>query len=167
MSRSRVALVRGENRYYNIRQALELLTDGVDKGPAHALSGKQRVLIKPNFVVSHMPLAATHTDAVRAVLDFVRARYDGPITIAEGPSVQPAAEAFRRYGYGTLAKAYDASLLDLNLDKSFPVEVYDRRLRPLRLDVARSVVDSDFRISVGPPKTHDVVMVTLSLKRLV
>ena len=103
MSRSRVALVRGDSRYRNIRQALNLLTDGVDRGLAQALSGKQRVLVKPNFVVTHMPLAATHTDAMRAVLDFVRAHYDGPITIAEGPSVQPAAEAFHRYGYGALA----------------------------------------------------------------
>ncbi|MEJ2734256.1 MAG: DUF362 domain-containing protein [Anaerolineae bacterium] len=167
MSRSRVALVRGENRYHNIRQALELLTDGVGKGPAQALCGKQRVLVKPNFVVTHMPLAATHTDAMRAVLDFVREHYDGPVTIAGGPSTQPAAEAFQRYGYRALAKAYDASLLDLNLDKPFPVKVYDHGLRPLRLDVARSVVDSDFRISVGPPKTHDVVMVTLSLKNMI
>jgi uncharacterized protein (DUF362 family) len=167
MSRSRVALVRGDSRYHNISQALELLAVGVDKGLAQVLSGKKRVLIKPNFVVTHRPLAATHVDAMQAVLDFVRAHYDGPITIAEGPSVQPAAEAFQCYGYEALATVYDASLLDLNLDEPFPVEVYDRRLRPLRLHVARSVIDSDFRISVGPPKTHDVVMVTLSLKNMI
>ncbi len=167
MSRSQVALVRGDSRYHNIRQALELLTEGVDKSLAQALADRQRVLIKPNFVVAHRSLAATHTDAMRAVLDFVRAHYDGPITIAEGPSTQPAAEAFQRYGYDALAKAYNASLLDLNLDAPFPVQVYDRRLRPLRLHMARSVIDSDFRISVGPPKTHDVVMVTLSLKNMI
>jgi uncharacterized protein (DUF362 family) len=167
MSKSRVALVRGDSRYHNINQALELLTVGVDKDPAQVLSGKQRVLIKPNFVVTHRPLAATHVDAVQAVLDFVRAHCDGSITIAEGPSVRPAAEAFQRYGYEALAKAYNASLLDLNRDRPFPVEVYDRRLRPLRLHLARSVMDSDFRISVGPPKTHDVVMVTLSLKNMI
>jgi uncharacterized protein (DUF362 family) len=48
-----------------------------------------------------------------------------------------------------------------------PVEVYDRHLRPLRLHLARSVVESDFRISVGPPKTHDVVILTLSLKNMI
>jgi len=45
--------------------------------------------------------------------------------------------------------------------------VYDWRLRPLRLHLARSVVESDFRISVGPPKTHDIVIVTLSLKNMI
>jgi uncharacterized protein (DUF362 family) len=160
-AKSRVALVRGDDRYGNIAQALELLSGSID------LSAKRQVLIKPNFVVTHRPLAATHVDAMRAVLDFVRARCDGPITIAEGPSVQTAAEGFRAYGYEPLTRAYDVSLMDLNRDEGYPVEVYDWRLRPLRLELARSVVESDFRISVGPPKTHDAVIVTLSLKNMI
>ncbi len=159
MSQCQVALVRGNDRHDNLTQALNRT--------AADLSDKQRVLIKPNIVVTHSPLATTHVDAVRAVLEFVRGRYDGPITIAEGPSMQPAAEGFHRYGYEALARAYGASLMDLNHDEPFPVDVYDWRLRPLRLYLARSVIESDFRISVGPPKTHDVVMVTLSLKNMI
>ncbi|MGD8903554.1 MAG: DUF362 domain-containing protein, partial [Anaerolineae bacterium] len=158
---SQVALIQGDVRYDNVRQALERVSSSL------ALSNKQRVLIKPNFVVTHRPLAATHIDAVRAVLDFVRERYDGPITIAEGPSVQPAAEGFAQFGYDSLIEFHGVTLADLNHDEPVPVEVYDWRLRPLRLHLARSVVDSDFRISVGPPKTHDVVIVTLSLKNLI
>jgi uncharacterized protein (DUF362 family) len=131
------------------------------------LTGKQRVLIKPNFVVARKPLAATHVDAVRAVLDFLRERYDGPITIAEGPAVAPASEAFRSYAYEPLIQAYGVQLADLNRDAAVLVTVYDWRLRPLQLHLARSVVDSDFRISVTPPKTHDVVIVTLSLKNMI
>jgi uncharacterized protein (DUF362 family) len=163
--RSKVALVQGDAapdaRYGNVRQALTLLSSNID------LTGKKQVLIKPNFVTTHRPLACTHADAVRAVLDFVRARYDGPLTIAEGPSVEPAADAFRLLGYEALAHAYDARLVDLNHDEPLPVDVYNWRLRPLRLHLARSVVESDFRISVGPPKTHDVVIVTLSLKNMI
>ncbi len=161
MSTSRVALIRGEDRYENVHGALAQIVANVD------LSGKERVLIKPNFVVSHKPLATTHPEAMRAVLEFVRARYDGPLTIAEGPSAEAASVAFQRYGYDELAQTYDATLLDLNHDEPVPVEVYDWRLRPLRLHLARSVVDSDFRISVGPPKTHDVVVATASLKNMI
>ena len=161
MPTSRVALIQGGNRYDNISQALDLIGSELD------LSDRRRVLIKPNFVVTHVPLAVTHEAAVRAVLDFLRARYDGKIVIAEGPSVERAAEGFRRYGYESLARTYDADLLDLNHDEAVPVQVYDWRLRPLRLHVARSVIESDFRISVGPPKTHDVVIVTLSLKNMI
>jgi uncharacterized protein (DUF362 family) len=158
---SRVALIHGDNRYDNILRALEQIASEVD------LSTKQRVLIKPNFVVTHKPLAATHIDAVRAVLDFLRARYKGTILIAEGPSFQPASEGFRCLGYEPVAQAYGATLLDLNHDEPCDVQVYDWQLRPMHLHLARSVVDSDFRISVGPPKTHDVVIVTLSLKNMI
>ena len=158
---SHVTLVQGDDRYDNIRQALAAISDNCD------LSAKRRVLIKPNFVVTHKPLAATHVDAVRAVLDFIRERYDGPINIAEGPSIQPAAEGFRLHGYEPLIESHGVTLADLNHDETVPVDVYDWKLRPLRLHLARSVVESDFRISVGPPKTHDIVIVTLSLKNMI
>ena len=87
-----------------------------------------------------------------------------PLTVAEGASVQPAAEGFDRVGYELLARTFDGTLVDLNHDEPWPVEVYDWRLRPLRLRVDRSMEGSDFCILVGPPKTHDVVIVTLSLK---
>jgi uncharacterized protein (DUF362 family) len=160
-SASRVALCRGDDRYDSVRAALALVADQID------LTGKQRVLIKPNFVVTNKPLAATHVDAVRAVLDFLRERYDGPITIAEGPAVAAASEGFRCYGYEPLVKAYGVELADLNHDAALPVIVYDWRRRPLQLHLARSIVESDFRISVTPPKTHDVVIVTLGLKNMI
>jgi uncharacterized protein (DUF362 family) len=161
MSKSQVALIRGEARYDNVRRCLELVAGDID------LSRKRRVLVKPNFVSTDTPLAATHVDAVRAVLDFVRARYDGPITIAEGPAMRPAAEGFCNYGYQPLAERPGVTLQDLNLDEPLEVMAYNWRLKPMHLHLARSVVDSDFRISVGPPKTHDMVIVTLSLKNMV
>jgi uncharacterized protein (DUF362 family) len=161
VSNSQVALVRGDDRYQNTLTALEHIAADIK------LSTRRHVLIKPNFVVTDKPLAATHVDAVRAVLDFVRERYRGPITIAEGPSSRPAAEGFRRHGYEPLARSHGVLLFDLNHDEPVPVRAYDRKLRPLRLHVARTVLESDFRISVGPPKTHDVVMVTLSLKNMI
>ena len=129
MPRSQVALFRGDDRRANIQKALEQI-DGID------LSAKKRVLIKPNFVSPHVPLAVTHADAVRAVLEFVRERYDGPIVIAEGPATRPASEGFELNGYSTLAEEFDTSLLDLNHDESVPVDVFDRHLRPLRLQLA-------------------------------
>jgi uncharacterized protein (DUF362 family) len=161
MSATRVALVRGQDRHEYISQALALISRQA------GFSTPQSVLINPNFVVTQKPLAATHADALRAVLDFVRSRYEGPITIAEGPSTELASEGFRRLGYEALARSYDAVLLDLNHDETVPVGVYDWQLRPLRLHLARSVVASDFRISVGPPKTHNVVLVTMSLKNMI
>ena len=160
-ARSRVALVKGDDRYGNIAQALTLIEDGVD------LSDKRRVLIKPNFVSTERQLAATHVEAVRAVLDWLRARYNGPITIGEGAATSDTFAGYRNFGYLPLAEEYGVQLVDLNQDEWVPVQVYDRELRPMWVRVARTAVESDFRIAVGPPKTHDTVIVTASLKNMV
>lgn len=158
---TRVALVRGDSRYDGVARALRTIEDSID------LEDVRRLLIKPNFVSVERQLAATHVDAVRAVLDFVRARYDGAVTVAEGAAVSPTGEGFRRFGYESLVDRYDVDLVDLNADETVAVRIYNRRLRPLTVDLARTAVEADYRISVGPPKTHDVVIVTLSIKNMV
>ena len=158
--RSRVALARRGSRSETVAAALASIGDAVD------LSTVRHVLIKPNFVNTQRQLAATHVDAVRAVLEMVRDRYDGRVTIGEGPAASPASVAFAAYGYEDLARSYDAELVDLNADETVPVRVYNRRLRPMTLRLARTAVEADYRISVGPPKTHDTVVVTLSIKNL-
>ncbi len=159
--RVQVALVRGEGRRGNITAALDGIADQV------RLDTVPRILVKPNFVSVNLQLAATHVDAVRAVLDFVRARYSGPIVVAEGAAMSPTWEGFRNYGYEPLVEEYDVRLVDLNADDTVPVQIYDRRLRPLTVHLARTVVEAGYRISVGPPKTHDTVIVTLSIKNMV
>jgi uncharacterized protein (DUF362 family) len=66
-----------------------------------------------------------------------------------------------------VAKRYGARLVDLNRDQWVEVEVVDRDLRPMALRFARTMAESDCRISLTPMKTHDAVIVTLSLKNLV
>lgn len=161
MSWARVALVRRESRRGNITAALEGVAGQV------RLDTASRVLVKPNFVSVDRQLAATHVDAIRAVLDFVRARYDGPIVVAEGAAMSPTWEGFRNFGYEPLAEEYGVELVDLNVDDTVPVRIYDRHLRPLTVYLARTVVETDYRISVGLPKTHDTVVVTLSIKNMV
>ncbi|MFQ6101200.1 MAG: DUF362 domain-containing protein [Anaerolineae bacterium] len=158
---ARVALIRGESRYGNVAAALESIADQVRLDTTHC------VLVKPNFVSVNRQLAATHVDAVRAVLDFIRARYNGSIIVAEGAALSPTWEGFRNYGYERLVERYGVELIDLNADDIVPVEVYDRRLQPLTVHLARTAVEADYRISVGPPKTHDTVIVTLSIKNMV
>jgi uncharacterized protein (DUF362 family) len=156
-----VALTRGDRRYDNIANALNLIADQID------LSERQLVLIKPNLVSTQRQLPSTHVEAVRAVLDFVRTRYAGRLVIAEGSAISPTNEGFERFGYRELVDRYDLELIDLNADETLPVQVYDRRLRPMTLHLARTVVESDYRISVSPPKTHDTVIVTLSIKNMI
>jgi uncharacterized protein (DUF362 family) len=159
--RASVGLARGESRYVNIARVLDLVSDQIE------FRGRQQVLVKPNFVSVQRQSAVTHVDALCAVLDFVRARYDGRLIIAEGSALTSTWQGFERYGCEGLSDRYDAILVDLNADQGIPVQVYDRRMKLRTLRLARTVVESDLRISVGPPKTHDAVIVTLSLKNMI
>jgi uncharacterized protein (DUF362 family) len=159
--RAGVGLVQGESRHDNVARVLELVSEQVE------FQGRQRVVVKPNFVSTRHQPAATHVDAVRAVLDFVRARYEGPLSIAEGAALGDTWQGFERFGYRELVEHYDVKLVDLNADQTVPVQVYDHRLKPRTLRLARTLVESDLRISVGPPKTHDAVIVTLSFKNVI
>ncbi len=159
---SRLALTRGDDRYQNLTAALDAIVDDVD------LRDVAQILVKPNFVSPDHPLCATHVDATRATIDWLRARTDVPIVIGEGTALRSTWDAFENYGYLSLPDEYrDVSLMDLNTDEAVELTAFDWRLRPLRLKASRTAVQSPFRISVGPPKTHDTVLVTLSLKNMI
>ena len=157
--KSKVALAKGGNRSQNIDAALRLIENEID------LEGKQNLLIKVNFVSTRNQLAATHVDAVRPLLKFLRERYDGKITIGES-TLGPADVGYERFGYLDLIKEFGVELVDLNKGEWELIELYDSALRPMKLHFARQVIDSDYRIVIGPAKTHDTVVVTLSIKNL-
>ena len=159
---SRVALVRGDDRYANIRRALELIADDID------LAGVERILVKPNVISTTRPLAITHIDALRALLDFLRERTSCQITIGEGSgtATPDTMTAFHHLGYLSLKEQYNVQLVDLNTDEPVPAEILNSELKPLTVRLARSVVDADYRISICPPKTHDCVIITAALKNM-
>jgi len=163
VSRSTVSLVRSNSHYEGVKKALDFIAPQV----AESLEGKRKVMVKPNFTSTTRQLAATHVDAVRAVLDFVTEHYSGRITLAEGPSFSDLSSGLRNFNYLSLRGEYGVEFVDLNEDDYIEVEALDRSLKEIRLRVAKTVVDSDYRISVVPPKTHDCVVVTLSVKNMV
>jgi uncharacterized protein (DUF362 family) len=160
MDKSRVALVQGNDRYENIMQSLQAIKSDID------LTGKERITIKPNFVTTHRPLAATHVEAVRAVVEFLRAKGAGTITLIGGPAIGSFREGLQNYGYMPLINEHDLGVVDMNEDEGVEVEIYDRRYKPITISLSRTAVESDYRISVCPIKTHDIAIVTLSLKNL-
>lgn len=160
---ARVALVKGDERYSNVTKALELIEEDIN------LDQVRTILVKPNFVSATRQLAATHVDATRAVLDFLRRRTSAQIVIGEGSGdfSWRTEIAFKNFGYQTLSEQYDIPLIDLNTDESVRTQIFDYELRPLTIRLAKTAVEADYRISIGPPKTHDCVIVTAALKNMV
>lgn len=159
---SKVGLIKGNNRYQNIIRALKLIEPDIKKN----IKEKHSIVIKPNFVSTTIQLAATHVDVVRAVLDFLKPLTDQKITIAEGAALGPTKEGFRNFGYFDLEDEYDIDFVDLNTDHYLKVELWDRNMEPLKFRVAKTIADSDFRISLARLKTHDRVIATFSQKNI-
>ena len=155
----KVGLTRGGSRTANIYDSLKLLGDEID------LRNKKNIFIKVNLISKENQLAATHVEGVRGLLKFLRERYQGKITITEGWR-GPAQTVFERFGYPALAKEFGVEIFDLHQGEFTEVEVYDVGLHPMRLHYSKPIIDSDYRIAIGPTKTHDIVGVTLSIKNL-
>ncbi len=158
---SRVALCRGTERVSTLQQCLTLVMDDID------WSTRRDVVIKPNLVHPGRPLSLTHRNALATVLEAVRARYAGRLTIAEGSAEGNTMEAYAALGFRDLARFYGAELVDINADDGVPVTAYNAHAAPMVLHLSRRAVESDCRISLCLPKTHDTVVVTASIKNMV
>jgi len=158
---ARVSLVKGSDRRQVIFDSLKLLEEEV-----FAAIGNKDILIKPNMSVSKNPLAVTHADAVRAVLEFLRPRYKKQIVIGES-GVFNTLEGYRNNGYEALEKEYDVKLVDLNAGPSRSYYVFGREQNPQPVRLISAFLDPQvYVISLARMKTHDCVLVTLSLKNL-
>lgn len=164
--RSRVSLIRGEDRRTNVYEALK----AIDGELAPALKKKKYVIIKPNNVSTQNPLASTNADAIRGILDYVTTRFKGPIVIAESSAGETMA-GFESFYYTRLPGEYKSrkvTLLDLNQEGKYellPILDADLHLTPVRL--AARLTDPDaFVISSAMPKTHNTVVATLGIKNM-
>ncbi len=159
---TRVALVKGDDRKENIRKALERIRDDID------IRGR-RPVIKVNFVSTHRPLCATHVDAARAVVEFLKNTGERDIVVAEGATFGTTSRGFRQYGYLELAKEHDLELVDLNDPDSWKiVYVIHPDMKPHTVKLAQLMVDPDnYIISLTPPKSHLQVGVTLTAKNVI
>lgn len=158
-----VAVEKSEGHFDGTLKALKLVENTIAEG----IEGKKRVLIKPNFVSTSVQLAATHADSVKAVLEMLSRHYSGELTLGEGPSLGSLDDAITNFGYDSLIEQYDLKVVDLNKDRYVELEGLDSSLKPMKFKVSKTLLDSDYLISVARPKTHDTVIATLSIKNVV
>jgi uncharacterized protein (DUF362 family) len=161
MQNVKVALIKGNDRKANVAKALQLIDDQID------ISKRDRILIKPNFVSVHDQSTATHVDAVKAVVEHIRQYTSKTITIGESAALGSAPQGYSNYGFLPLVKEFGVKLLNFDEGEYIEVEAYDKKFEPIALHMSRTTMESDLRISVCLPKTHDMVIATLSLKNIV
>ncbi|MGC8981539.1 MAG: DUF362 domain-containing protein [Minisyncoccia bacterium] len=166
----RVSLIYGEDRKENIKKALNLLSDDIKR----SIKDKDVILIKPNFVSTTVQLSATSKNAVMGLLEFLRENNlleDRKIIIAEGAALGETNDGFKNFGYYDLKKDFDIEFLDLNKTNSYKIDIYDKNLNLIKINCAKIMIKdlnpNIFYISICPPKTHDTVIVTLSIKNII
>lgn len=159
---SRVALVKGQNRYTTIMSSMHLIRNSIEK----EIRG-QRILIKPNMVNIECALSATHVDAIRAVLDFVYQYTPQEVIVGEGSALQDTQQGFEKYQYLTLQKQYpDLAFVDFNRDAYTTIKLLDIDRHEVNAKISQTAMDDWYRISLTVPKTHETAMVTLSMKNM-
>jgi len=159
---ARVSLIKGNDRREIVYQSLKMIEDEV-----LASIGNKKILVKPNVVVSNNPLAITHPDALRAILDFLTPHFKKQIIIGESGAMNTI-EGFKNYGYYSLEKEYNVKLVDLNQDSSYQYRyVFGKGNRPLPVRIISTFLDPNvYVISAARMKTHNKVLITLSLKNV-
>jgi uncharacterized protein (DUF362 family) len=162
VGQSKVALIKGEDRREIVSQVLKKIEDQVV--PA---IGNKKVLLKPNVVTPESPLAATHVDTLRAILDFLKPHVKGQIMIGESAAVGSPMAGFQNNGYMALEKEYNCKLVDLNTQPFEYRFVIGRGNTPTPVRIISTFLDPDtYIISAARMKTHDRVVATLSLKNI-
>ncbi len=160
---ARVSLSKGSDRREIVAAALENIKDEVLTGLRN-----RKVLIKPNMVQTNTPLCATHVDAIRAILDFLKPHVKQTILIGESTASRSGTfDGFKNYGYLALEKEYDVKLVDLNTMPFVYRYVFGNENRPIPIRIISTFLEPDlYIISAAALKTHDRVLATLSLKNV-
>ncbi|MDI6449277.1 DUF362 domain-containing protein [Anaerobaca lacustris] len=161
---ARVSLVKGNDRRDIVYQALKHIEDEV----LASIEGKKKILIKPNFVATNRELSATHVDAVRGILDFLKPHCRQPITVGESTASRAGTfEGYTNYGYLALEKEYGVQLVDLNKQPCVYRYVFGRGHKPTPIRIISTFLDPDtYVISAARMKTHDRAVTTLALKNI-
>ena len=160
---STVGLIKGNDRTENIYKSLKLIEDQV-----FSAIGDKQILIKPNFVQTNRQLAATHADAIRGILEFLKPHYKKEIIVGEAAASQEGTlVGYKNYGYDALEKQYKVKLVDLNLGNYQYRYTIGEKNAPVPIRICSSFLDPNlYIISAAIFKTHGYASVTLSLKNM-
>lgn len=147
---AKISFITSDDRFYNVSRALSLMKTDI----VSTISGAENVVIKVNCYCSNYQLSATHLDAVDALLDFISPHVKSQITLAESCADGSSLEAFHNYKYFDIQEKYDLALVDLQKDQYQTISSGKDSVNKRKISMPKTLIDSDFIISVTPPKTH-------------
>jgi len=126
----------------------------------------KRIIIKINMVSPYVLLSMTPCDIVKELIKYIRnLGFTGEILIAEG-SAGCTWDGFKNGNFTKIAKQYDVELFDIHEDNSVEVPIFNKNFEEFYIPVSKTLINAEYLISTCRAKTHDTVIVTLSIKNL-
>lgn len=124
------------------------------------------VLIKPN-VVTGSRLAATHVDAIRGLIDFVRSISPTiPVIVGECSTIEDISFYYMQTGYNSLANEYSGVTL-MNLNNTSVIPSVDTQIwntdfsTTTTIPLSSAFLDNKYYvISICRPKSHNCMVMT-------
>jgi uncharacterized protein (DUF362 family) len=161
-SKSRVVLVKTQDRAEGVKKCLDLLDIDPFKG--------KRVLVKPNFNTSDETPGSTHNDTLKALFGRIRDMGAKSLAIGDRSGPEPTEQVFDKKGIRALAGSFDAKLLNFDELGENGYVKFDPPASHWKdgFLVAKPVVDAECVVSTCCLKTHQYGGVfTMSLKNSV
>lgn len=155
-----IGLVKGDDRFDNILQALNL------SGLETAAKIRGNIIIKVNTVMGagEGVLANTQPDAIRAVLEYLKPFHKNRVWVGEASS-EPM-KLFRENNYFHLKDEYEFEFIDFNTLGYDEFELVTIDHRPITAQISKAYKMFDCLISLSVPKAHSDVVITLSAKNM-
>jgi uncharacterized protein (DUF362 family) len=157
-TKSRVALVKTDNRKNGVKTSLKALHINPVKG--------KNVLIKPNFNTADIPPGSTHNDTLVALVEEVWAMGAKSVSLGER-SYPPTREVMEKKGILPILDKLNVKVIDFDdlEEKDWVLFKPGKSHWPNGFRIARPVLDTECLISTGCLKTHQYGGIfTLSLK---
>ena len=160
MKKPRVAIVKAKNPYEALNKALKLIE------AEKLVSERDKILIKPNYVVAKHPSTGVTTDSriVDGIIEFLKGIGANDIIVGEGGAGNTE-RAFDVVGIRDVIKKHNVKLVNLNRDPMINLRVPEP-LALREIGVAETALKSTCIINVPKLKVHHMALVTLSMKNL-
>ncbi|PIS15360.1 hypothetical protein COT63_00345 [Candidatus Shapirobacteria bacterium CG09_land_8_20_14_0_10_38_17] len=158
----KVSLTKNNQSYQGTLEVIKPLKEDIE----NKIKNLKQIVIKINFVSAFTELATTPVETVRGFIDFIKPFYKGQIIIAEEATVGQTEEGFKKFGFEKLAKENSqVKLFNSSQSKSQKVKITFPQ-GEITLPLAIIYTQSPFVASITRAKTHNTVVVTLSIKNL-
>ena len=156
----KLSYIKSDDRKYNVERCLSLIKSEIVAG----LKDAKHVVVKPNCSYGKVKSAATSKDALEMVLKFIKPHTSNQIILAGDSENGKTMETLKDLGYLDLQERYDFTIVDLKNDPKSEIDLIDRFGSKWSAEIPNTILNSDYLISIAPPKTDDHTVYTGIIK---